>query len=157
MGSTFRSATQSDTQGESAPAALRWRSWPLVDYARWSWLAIVGILTIAEIVVYLGGSWLLAAAAAMGLAATLWQFFVPVRYEAGALGVRRTVLGRTRYVPWHAIRAYHLRTTGVIFFQHAEPSQVDLLRSFFLPYPADADELLCALRQHLPHAVELPQ
>jgi hypothetical protein len=32
-----------------------------------------------------------------------------------------------------------------------------VLRSFFVPFPEDEDAMLCALREHLPHAIELPQ
>ena len=156
MGSTFPSTVQSAKPDEIAPVAIRWRSWPLVDYRRWSWLVMIAILAVGGLVAYLGASWFMATAAGAGLTVTLWQFFVPVRYELGALGVRRTALGRTRLVPWHAVRAYQLRMTGVVLCQHAEPIKIDLLRSLFLPYPTDEDELICALRQHLSHAVELP-
>jgi hypothetical protein len=104
-----------------------------------------------------GGGWLLAVAAVVGLAGTLWQLLLPVRYEADSLGIRRNALGRSRLIPWHAVRAFQLRPTGVVLYQRVEPTTIDLLRSAFIPYPADEDELLCALREHLPHAVELPQ
>jgi hypothetical protein len=153
MGSTFPSKVQ---PAHTEQLTLHWRIWPLVDNARWSWLVIVGILFVAVIVVLIGRNWLLAAAAAVGLTITLWQFFMPVRYEASTLGIRRTALGRTRLVPWHAVRAYQLCTSGAVLYQQFEPVKIDLLRSIFLPYPADEDELICALRQYLSHAVELP-
>jgi hypothetical protein len=154
MGSTFPSTVQ---PAQSEQATLRWRSWPLVDNARWSWLAIVGILFVAGLVIFIGGSWLLAAMTTVGLSITLWQFFVPVRYELSALGLRQTALGRIRLVPWHAMRAYQLGTTGVVLYQQFEPAKIDLLQSIFLPYPADDDEMICVLRQYLSHAVELPE
>jgi hypothetical protein len=153
MGSTFPSTVQ---PAQSDHVTLRWRSWPLVDHARWSWLVIVVILLIAALVVCFGGSWLLAALTAVGLSIALWQFFVPLHYELTALGFRRTALGSIRSVPWHAVRSYQLRTTGVVLYQQFEPTKIDLLRSIFVPYPADEDEMICTLRQHLPHAVELP-
>ena len=52
------------------------------------------------------------------------------------------LLGRTRLVPWHAIRAYQLRPTGIVLYQRSDPGNFDLLRSMFVPYPPDADELL---------------
>jgi len=55
------------------------------------------------------------------------------------------------------VRAYQLRPTGVVLYQRGDPSTFDLLRSLFVPYPADEDEMLCAMREHLTHAVELPQ
>jgi hypothetical protein len=55
------------------------------------------------------------------------------------------------------VRAYQLRPTGVVLYRRDDPTTVDLLRSLFVPFPADEDSMLCALREHLPHAVELPQ
>lgn len=156
MGSTFPSLTPLVRQDRTPPADVGWRSWPLVDHASWSWAVVLAILAVAGVIVLVGGSWLLAAAAAGGFCVSLWQFFVPVRYEAGPHGIRRSTLGRTQLVPWHAVRAYQLRTTGVVLYQQAEPIKVDLLRSLFLPYPLEEEELICALRQHLTHAVELP-
>jgi hypothetical protein len=128
----------------------------MIDHARWSWLAIVGILLVAGVVVLLGGGWLIAAVFAVGLLITLWQFFVPAEYEVSALGLRRTAFGRTRLVPWHAVRAYQLRATGVVLYQQFDPGTIDLLRSLFVPYPADEDEMICALRHYLSHAIEVP-
>jgi hypothetical protein len=135
---------------------LQWRVWPLVDNRRWSWLAVVGILSVGAMVAYFGRSWLLALLAMMGLAATLWKFFVPVKYELGSLGLRRSAIGRTTFLAWHAVRAYQLRPTGAVLFSRPDPTAIDLLRSVFMPYPAEDDDALCALRNNLSHALELP-
>ena len=120
-------------------------------------LAIAGLLSIAAVVSYTGESWLFALAVTVGLAATLWQLFVPVEYEIGPLELRWSALRRTRSVPWHAIRAYQPRSTGVVFYRRDIPAKIDLLSSVFLPYSTDADEVLAAIRQHLSHAIELPE
>jgi hypothetical protein len=156
MGSTFPSIVQSTRADQSAPVTIRWRCWPLIDYRPWSWPVIFGILAVTGLVAYIGTSWSMATVTGAALAATLWQFFVPVDYELGSLGVKRTALGRTRLLPWHAVRAYQLRSAGVVLYQHAVPINIDVLRSVFVPYPAEEEELICALRQHLTHAVELP-
>jgi hypothetical protein len=135
---------------------LQWRKWPLVDNRRWSWLTIFGIFAVGGIVGYFSGSWLLALFAMAGLTATLWQFFVPVHYELASLGLRRRALGRTTFLAWKAVRAYQTRPTGAVLFTRPDPTAIDLLRSVFVPYPAEEDEALCALRNHLAHAVELP-
>lgn len=154
MGSTIRTnAKQADAES-SASAAIRWRSWPLADYPGWSWLMLVGTLSTGIAVWRLGG-WLLAVAAIAALALALWQFLLPVVYEVCSLGIRRHALGRTRLVPWQAVHAYELRSTGVVLYQRDDPMWVDLLRSLFVPYPPDADEMLCAVRQFLSHATEL--
>jgi hypothetical protein len=155
MASTTRSRTPQIEH--PAAAALRWRSWPLKDRPRWSWLVACGLLGAGAAVWFAGGGWLLGVAAIAGLAGTLWQFLLPVRYEVDSLGVRRSALRRSRLIPWHSVRAYQLRPTGVVLYQRVDPTKIDLLRSVFVPYPGDEDELLCAMREHLPHAVELPQ
>jgi hypothetical protein len=119
-------------------------------------LAFVGIAVVAGVVAYLGQSWMFALLMAIGLAITLWQFFVPVEFEVGPAGLQRSALGRAQLLPWHAVQAYQVRSSGVAFFQRHDPTKVDLLRSIFLPYPDDRDAMLAALRQHLSHAVELP-
>jgi hypothetical protein len=127
-----------------------------VDNARWSWLVLLGILAIGGMVAYLGDSLLLGTFALLGLAATLWQFFVPVRYQVSPLGLQRSALGRVRTISWQKIRSYQMRPTGMLLFQHADPTTIDLLRSDFIPFPADEDDVLCALREYLSNAVELP-
>jgi hypothetical protein len=105
---------------------------------------------------YLGGGWPLAVMFAAGAAITLWQFLLPVTYEISSLGIHRQAFGRTRLVPWHAIRAFRLLSTGVVLFRRADPIAVDYLGSLFVPYPPDEDDLLYAVR-HLPHAVDLTE
>jgi hypothetical protein len=134
---------------------LAWRSWPLVDARRWSWLVLVVLASVVGGVWYLGGGWMLAGVAAAALGVTLWAFWLPVDYEVASLGLRRRVLNRTRLVPWHAIRAYQLRSTGIVIYQRSDPGIVDMLRSMFIPFPPEADELLVAMRQYASHAVEL--
>jgi hypothetical protein len=136
---------------------FRWRVWPLADYRRWSWIVPLGILAVGGGVWHLGGGLLLAAALSTGLVATLWQFFVPVVYEIGPRGLRRQALGRVRIVPWRLVRAYQLRASGIVLYANHEPTKVDLFRSVFVPYPADEDEMLCAVKQRLAHASEVPQ
>jgi hypothetical protein len=155
MSSTAPSVVRPIHNERDAPG-MCWRSWPLADRPRSSWLMIAGILALSAMVAYVGESWLFAAIVAAGLATTLWQFLVPVDYELGSLGLQRSALGRSRLVPWHAIQAYQLRTKGVVLYRRYDPTKIDLLRSLFLPLPVDGDEALAVLRQHLSHAVELP-
>ena len=156
MGSTVRSMSPPFPPPQLAAGSLRWRSWPLVDQPMWAWLVPLGILSIGGFVFWLGGSWILALVACAALAAAFWQFLLPVTYEVTSLGLRRQALRRRRLIPWQAIRAYQLRTTGVACFRRPEPTAMDLPNCLFVPYPPDADELLVALRLYLPHAVDVP-
>jgi hypothetical protein len=117
----------------------------------------LGVLGIGAGVLYLGGGWLLALAAIAGLIVTLRQFVLPIKYETTSLGIRRRTLRRSRLIPWHAVKAYRLRPTGVVLYQRHDATKLDLLRSMFVPYPDEPDELLLAIRSQLSHAVEIPQ
>lgn len=153
-------STRSGTTRSIAPEPLdrlTWRSWPLVDSPYSSWLAPVLVAGLAIGVWYLGGGWIMALAAAIGLAITLWSYFLPADYEVAPLGLRRRVLNRARLVPWTAVHAYQLRSTGIVVYQRSDPGVADVLRSIFIPYPPEADELLIALRHYASHAIELPR
>src|SRR4051794_36769151 len=156
MESTVRSLTQ-QIEAESTPSVtIRWRSWPLADDWRRSWVLPVGILGVGGVVAWLGNGWLEGLVAIGTLALAMWQFLLPVTYEICSLGLRRYALRRMRLVPWTAIRAYQLRSTGVVFFQRSDPTAVDLLSCLFVPYPSDEDEVVVAVRLYLPTATELP-
>jgi hypothetical protein len=156
MGSTIRSTGPPILLHTDGAETIRWRSWPLVDHASWSWTALVGMALVGGFVLWMGGSWFLALAIIAALTVIMRQFLVPVTFEVTSLGLRRYALGRVRLVPWQAIRAYQLRSTGVLFVQHPTPTRLDILRGLFVPYPADEDEMLVELRMYLPHATELP-
>jgi hypothetical protein len=156
MGSTVRSLTQQVEVELTQSATIRWRSWPLADDWRRSWILPAGTLGVGATVAWLGDGWLVGLVAVAALALVLWQFLLPVTYEICSLGVRRYALGRMRLVPWIAIRAYQLRSSGVVFFQRSDPTAVDLMSCLYVPYPSNEDEVVVALRSHLPHATELP-
>jgi hypothetical protein len=155
MGSTIRSLGPPIQLQISGTASAQWRSWPLVDWRRWSWLVPLGIALIGEFVLW-QADWILAVIVVVALIAVFWQFLTPVVYEVTPLGIRRYAFRRVRLVPWQAIRAFQLRPTGAVFFQRPNPTKVDLLSSWFVPYPHDSDEMVVAVRLYLVHAVELP-
>jgi hypothetical protein len=138
------------------PSVLRWRDWPLAEHRRWSWVVPAGIVATGAGVGFTATNGWLGVAAAVALTVTLWQFLMPAQYEVNPVGFSRQVLGYRRLVPWQAVRAYQPRAAGIVLYHRDDPAPIDALRSEFLPYAADEDETLCAVRQHLPHAVELP-
>lgn len=156
MGSTHASRVKPAAADQATPAVVRWRSWPLVEGRRKSWCIVAAVAAAIATAAYWSGSWLTAFVGAFGLSATLWQFFVPVEYEIAATGLRRTALGRTRHIPWLAIRACQFRPTGVVLYQRHDPGRIDLLRSLFVPYPRDTGAADDALRRALANTIELP-
>jgi hypothetical protein len=156
MGSTVRSIGNRNEADASTLTTIRWRSWPLVDYPRWSWVAPVGVLAVGCFVWQIGGDALLAVMVAVALCVALWQYFLPVTFEICSLGIRRYALRRMRLVPWQDIGSYQLRLTGIVFFRSPRPIALEILRSLFVPYPNDEDEMIVAVRHYLSHANELP-
>ena len=156
MGSTVRSTIPSNQPQQLTAGSLRWRSWPLVDQPAGSWIVPLAIFAVAFLVYWASGSWFMATAAAVALAVAMRSFLLPTTFEVTSSGLRRLALRRVRLVPWQAIRAYQLRATGVLFFQRADPTPLDLPGGLFVQFPPDEDELLVAVRLYLPHAVVLP-
>ncbi len=156
MGSTIRSLLTPHENVAGAAAPVTWRVWPLVDHANWSWLVLAAIVGLALVVRSLGGGWLLAILAIAGLVIAGWQFFLPTAYVAGPLGIRRTILGRSRLTAWTSIKAYQLRPTGVVLYQRPDPVSLDHFRALFIPYPPNEDDLVGSIREYLSSAVELP-
>lgn len=155
MGSTVRSTNWPQSQ-ELGTGSLRWRDWPLVDHLRWSWGVPLLVLSVAFVVHRVSGSLALALAASACLAVSLWSYLLPTHFEVTQLGLRRRALGRVRTYPWQAVRAYQLRTTGALLFRQPDPTPLDIPSGLFVPFPPDVDELIVALRLHLPHAIEVP-
>ena len=153
---TIPTAEQIVHQEHPPPAVLRWKSWPLVEHLRWSWSVPLGIVATGVTVAYVGGGWLLGGAVVAALAVACWQFLLPVEYEANPVGLCADAFGRRRLFEWQTIRSYQPRSTGVVLFMRADPTAIDALRSQFVPYGHDEDETLCAVKQYLQHAVELP-
>lgn len=156
MGSTARSAGIRAEADPANLAAIRWRSWPLVDHPRWSWLVPLGVLAAGCFVWQVGGDVILSLLIVAALCMTLWQFLLPVTIEVCSIGIRRYAFGRMRLVPWQAIGSYQLRATGIVFFRSPQPTVLEIARSLFVPYPTDEDEMIVSVRHYLSHANELP-
>ena len=121
-----------------------------------SWAVPTAVCAIGGGVAYVSGNWAAGLIVVVALAVALWQFLLPVTYEVYALGFCRSGLGRTRLVPWHAVHSYRPLAKGIVLYRCHDPASVDALRSIFIPYPIDEDEMLCVVREYLAHAMELP-
>jgi hypothetical protein len=156
MGSTVPTKSELGGRQAAGPQVLRWRNWPLAQGSWGAWAIVLGIAAAGIGVGLASASAWLGVAAGGALAVTLWQFLLPADYEVNPVGFSRQVVGFRRLVPWQAVRSFQPRAAGIVLFQCDDPAPIDALRSEFLPYSSDEDETLCAVRQYLRHASELP-
>ncbi len=84
------------------------------------------------------------------------SFFLPTIYEITPFGIRCKTVRQIRLIPWSAVHAHQFRSTGLLLYHRADPTPLDIIGSLFVPYPAEADELVVAARLYLPHSTELP-
>ena len=82
----------------------------------------------------------------VALAASLWQFFVPVRYEVTVAGVVRTVLGRRRLHAWKTFASHRVCDGGVMFISRGSTCLMDVPLGLYLPWSGHRDAVLAFAR-----------
>lgn len=146
----------STTTHSSPPASERsevaWRSWPPRDAAPASWLAAPALVGALLLVRAAADSWLLAALAGLALAASLWRFFLPIRYVVNGEGVGQEAFGRRRWIAWSSVGSYEIRRRGLMLYAVAEPLGLDVFRGLYLPCGHRGPEILGLLPRHVRRA-----
>ena len=133
----------------AAPAAARWRGWPLRAHP------VVGAMLIwalaaAVVGIYEGtGQPHLAALAGLALVISLWRFFLPVIYELNGEGVHQWILGRHRLLDWSCVARYEIRADGVLLLPCADACPLDVVRGLYVPWGNHRDEVLANLGFYL--------
>jgi hypothetical protein len=123
--------------------------WPLRDrpIAALATLMVIGAAT--WLAVWATGNSMLGAAIAAILALTAWRTILPVRYEFTASGILQSVLGRRRRIPWTAVRAYELRSDGVLLSPDPDIAPLTGLRGFYLHWGRQRDAVLAHLEYYV--------
>ena len=132
-----------------APEDLVWQIWGLRDLGWFGWLNLL----LAAVVGY-GVGWLTGWPAAgagvfVVLLLTLWRFWLPMRVELTSQGISQTVLGRTRRIPWTAVRNYQVRTRGVLLFPDLVLTPLSPLRGLYLPWGLHKEQVLSHVEYYL--------
>lgn len=73
--------------------------------------------------------------ASLVLFLTIWRVFVPTYYELNTEGVIRRTIVRKYLIAWEDIRAYEIRTDGIILLPRNDRYFLDFFRAYFLPVP----------------------
>ncbi|MBZ0270998.1 hypothetical protein K8I61_03110 [bacterium] len=123
------------------PAPFSWVSWPVVERkATILVVAPVCAAALAAVVAFTGDiAW--AAIGAVLLAIGLREYFLPMRYEIDAAGVRARGILWTQSRPWNRVRRVVKTQGGVLLSPFAEPSRIERHRGLFLRCGDRRDEV----------------
>lgn len=141
--------TNPSPQAVELPRRLRWRSSPLSDAPRWSWVAVVGLVAVGLLVRTMVGSSLAGLLAVAASAASMWRFFLPVDYEISADGIAETVFGRRQGIPWSAVSGYLIQRNGFVLLRTRTAVPLDAFRAHFIPFGPHKDLILQMLARHI--------
>lgn len=97
-------------------------NWPLRDEPIKCGLVLIVVFLTIALVAGLTSSLAMILLASVGIAITLWQMWLPVKWELGLSGVSQSVLGYRRKVAWISIARYEMTSDGVWLFAKADRS-----------------------------------
>jgi hypothetical protein len=141
-GSESSSAKRGEAQ---SPAPFAWRSWPVVDEWRRTWLIAATVALISLVIGIATGRFDLALLALGVQAAVLWRLWLPIHYEINARGIEQRIFRRTVKTPWTAIRRHELRRDGVLIFREADARPFDAWRGVYLPWSRNQAAVIASL------------
>ena len=128
------SQTTAALRPRPAPRDVTVRAWPLAHGDRMAVVGVIGAALVFATAAYASRSAGTAAILAALVLLALWRLYLPVQYELSAGGITRTVLGRTRRVPWSGVGAVSRRESGVVVLRDWEDGPLALLRGIYIPY-----------------------
>ena len=132
-----------------APQEVTLSVWGLRDLGWYGWLNLLLSGTVSYVVAWATGlSWLGWVVLAV-LFATLWRFWLPIRFELGPQGISQIVLGRTIRIPWTGILNYEIRSRGVMLYADHVLTPLSALRGLYLPYAGQRDAVLGHVEYYL--------
>ncbi|HEX5102729.1 MAG TPA: hypothetical protein VFV87_02900 [Pirellulaceae bacterium] len=150
MPSSARQPCESGLRIRIAPEEVSFTDWPLRQRPGGSLLALALAGGVSWLVGWAAGRWEVGAIAAAALAFTLWQIWLPVRYEIDGRGIAQLYFGRwRRRIPWSAIRQYEVRSDGVLLVPDAAVTPLSPLRGLYLHWGAHREEVLANLEYYV--------
>jgi hypothetical protein len=132
--------------------ALTIESWPLRDEPIASTLLLGTSLVVGLAVGLVGQNWLIGLASALALVLALRGLWLPAEYQLNELGVRRTVLGRSRRTPWREIGGYQIGSTALALWPDRQFTLRSMLRGMTIPYGDRRDQLVAIVEHYMTHA-----
>ena len=150
MPSSARHPRDSGLRIRVAPEEVSLVDWPLAQRPVSSLIALALAGGVSWLVGWATMRWELGAIAAAALAVTLWRTWLPVRLDLNSGGVSQVVFGRwKRRIPWSAIRAFEVRSDGVLLVPDADITPLSPLRGLYLRWGDQREAVLASLEYYV--------
>ncbi len=104
-------------QGMAPEDVVVW-NWPLRDEGLRSWALLLVVSALVALVWTLWRDVAFTLLAAATFAISLWRMLLPVKWSLGLTGLKQTVLGMERRIPWMAIARFEFQPHGVWLYSH---------------------------------------
>jgi hypothetical protein len=102
-------------------------------------------IAVAVIAAYCTGRWTMGMLVGGLLLPASWVLWLPVRFELGAKGIVRSVLGWRRRISWSEFTGYEAHANGVFLCHYSNHQPMRAVRGLFLPSQPPHTELLAVL------------
>lgn len=124
------------------PEPLRIVNWPLKD-ERWSSGCMLAAMAAAGFTVMsITGSVILGLFTFAAFGVSVWRLWLPVTFDFGQRGIVQTCWKRQRRIPWPQVARYEVLAHGVLLSADADRTVLSPLRSIYVRWNKQKDELL---------------
>lgn len=132
-----------------APPTVHLMSWPPRHEPLRTWIVAGLEIATAVIAAYSTERWAMGLLVFGLLLVASWPLWLPVRFELGAKGIFRGVLGWRRRISWTEFSRYETYTHGVFLCHHSNQQPFAAVSGLFLPSKPPHAELLPVLDYYL--------
>ncbi len=126
----------------SIPEPVRITNWPLRDDGVRAWLMVGGLVLVSALAAAVADRMLVGCVTLAALALSVWRLWFPVTFDFSSRGVVQTCWKRQRRITWSQIPRYEVLSRGVLLSADEEPTPLAPLRSIYVGWHGQRDELL---------------
>jgi hypothetical protein len=145
------SAEKGSSTPATAPAPLRADNWPLRDTPRRATALLAVFLVLAIAGGWLSGDGTMGALCLLVLLAATWKVWIPVKCQIGPRGVTIRFWRCQRHLAWSQIDRFEVRHHGVLVVLDTDRSVLSYLRSVYLPWRGDLDDVRRTCEHYHPY------
>ena len=140
----MRSTTDHVPQQETVepPEDLQLVSWPPRDDGVAGWIFLSLALLLPIVIGFATGNVLFLLVGLLLVTLAMWRMWIPITYQLGPRGVVETVLGRSRRIPWTAVKQWEVRRNGLLLLLSDDPAPLVRLWGVLIRFGGASDKLI---------------